>query len=78
MLPELAEQSPSQARIARRRPTVAGGSYAMVDRWRRVGLDSADGLRWHRAGFGIKEATRWRLLVWTWKQQEDDGPAFAR
>jgi len=35
---------------------------ATADRWRRVGLDSADGLRWHRAGFGVKEATRWRLL----------------
>jgi hypothetical protein len=33
-----------------------------ADRWRRVGLDSADGLRWHRAGFGVKEATRWRSL----------------
>jgi hypothetical protein len=31
-----------------------------ADRWTRVGLDSAEGLRWHRAGFGIKEATRWR------------------
>jgi len=35
---------------------------ATADCWRRVGLDSADGLRWHRAGFGAKEATRWRSL----------------
>ena len=33
-----------------------------ADRWKRGGLDSADGLRWHRAGFGGKEATRWRSL----------------
>ena len=35
---------------------------ATADRWRRVGLDSADGLRWHRAGFGAKRAARWRQL----------------
>jgi hypothetical protein len=29
-----------------------------ADRWRRVGLNSAEGLRWHRAGFDAKEATR--------------------
>jgi hypothetical protein len=34
----------------------------MADRWRRVGLNSVDGLRWHQAGFGVKEATRWRSL----------------
>ena len=35
---------------------------ATADRWRKVGLDSSDGLHWHRAGFGAKEATRWRAL----------------
>ena len=47
-------------------PAVAAHSrrqlLATADRWRQVGLDSADGLRWHRAGFGVKEATRWRAL----------------
>jgi len=31
-----------------------------ADRWRTLGLASADGLRWHRAGFAAKEAIRWR------------------
>lgn len=31
-----------------------------ADRWRTVGLASAEGLCWHRAGFAAKEATRWR------------------
>ncbi len=31
-----------------------------ADSWRRVGLDSIEGLCWHRAGFATKEATRWR------------------
>ena len=35
---------------------------ATADRWRRVDLDSLDGLHWHRAGFDPKEATRWRSL----------------
>jgi len=35
---------------------------ATAGRWRRVGLDSVDGLRWHRAAFVAKEATRWRAL----------------
>ncbi len=47
-------------------PAVAAHSRrqlrATADRWRQVGLGSADGLCWHRAGFGVKEATRWRSL----------------
>jgi hypothetical protein len=33
-----------------------------ADSWRRMGLNSTEGLRWHRAGFAVKEATRWRSL----------------
>ena len=33
-----------------------------ADSWRRVGLNSTEGLRWHRAGFAVKEATPWRSL----------------
>ena len=31
-----------------------------AESWRRIGLDSIEGLGWHRAGFGTKEAIRWR------------------
>ena len=47
-------------------PTVAAHYrrqlHKTADSWRRIGLDSDEGLHWHRAGFGVKEATRWRVL----------------
>lgn len=39
-----------------------GQLHRTAESWRRVGLDSHEGLRWHRAGFGAKEVTRWQLL----------------
>lgn len=29
--------------------------------WRRVGMDSIEGLAWHRAGFGVKTAVQWHM-----------------
>lgn len=46
-------------------PPLSAGHYSRQLRktaalWRRVDLDTTEGLRWHRAGFGANEAARWR------------------
>lgn len=48
--------------------------------WRRVGMDSVEGVAWHRAGFGVKEAVRWNLAgvdVQTARRRRD-GYSLAR
>ncbi len=42
--------------------------------WRRVGLDSVEGVAWHRAGFGVREAIRWNVagvdIQTAWRRRE--------